>query len=224
MTGDSAAAALRRFPTVLLDFDGPICSVFSSFTSAEVAAALRERLGLGAAAPDSTDPFDVLRAAAADGGSAAAKAERALAELETEAVASAAPTRGAVELINELAQAGRRVAVVSNNSADAVRTFLEQRDLAKLITAVSARTDPQPGLLKPHPHLVARACALARSPAHHCVLVGDSVSDLEAARRFSVAFIGYANKPGKRERFEELEADAVVDSMDELRRARDGAR
>lgn len=76
MTLNPASAVLGRFPTVLLDFDGPICSIFSGFTSAEVAAALRERLGLGTAAPDSTDPFDVLRAAAEDSFGSAAKANR----------------------------------------------------------------------------------------------------------------------------------------------------
>lgn len=210
MTLESSAEVLRRFPTVLLDFDGPICSVFSSFTAAEVAAALRERLALGPAALDSTDPFDVLRAASADGHRSAAEAERAFAQLETEAVASAEPTPGAFELINELADTGRRVAVVSNNSAAAVRAFLEKHQLTKLITAVSARTEPEPGLLKPHPYLVDRACNFTRSPAHHCVLVGDSLSDLEAARSFAVAFVGYANKPGKREAFEQCEPDAVI--------------
>ncbi|WP_233564897.1 HAD family hydrolase [Micromonospora musae] len=47
-----------------------------------------------------------------------------------------------------------------------------------------------------------------------CVLVGDSVSDIEAAHAAGVAAIGYANKPGKRERF--AAADVVIDSMAEL--------
>jgi len=81
---------------------------------------------------------------------------------------------------------------------------------------VSARKDPSPALLKPHPYLLDRTCALTRSAAHQCVLLGDSLADLEAARRLSVAFVGYANKPGKREAFERLEPDAVVDRMDEL--------
>lgn len=216
MTRTAPADLLARFPTVLLDFDGPICSVFSGYTSAEVAAALRERLGLNNTALSSTDPFDVLRLAAEDGAESAAAAERALAKLETEAVASAEPTPGAFELINELARPERRIAVVSNNSSDAVNAFLQQHQLAKLITAVSARTDPSPSLLKPHPYLVDRACAMTRSPAHSCVLVGDSLSDLDAATRFSVAFIGYANKPGKREAFEERGASAIVHRMSEL--------
>lgn len=212
----SPAAVLSRFPTVLLDFDGPICSIFSGITSAEVAEALRQSLGLKYAAPDSTDPFDVLRVAAKDGLSDAAQAERALAELETAAVASAEPTPGAFELIDELAGAGRRLAVVSNNSAEAVRAFLDRHQLQKLVTAVSARDDPEPGLLKPHPYLISRACTLTKSPAHKCVLIGDSLSDLQAARRIAVAFIGYANKPGKREAFEEHKPGAVIDDMREL--------
>lgn len=111
MTRHAPAAVLGRFPTVLLDFDGPICSIFSGFTSAEVAAALRERLGFETSTPDSTDPFDVLRAAAKDSFGSAAKAEQALAQLEMEAVASAEPTPGAFELGERLGRAawvGRR--------------------------------------------------------------------------------------------------------------------
>ncbi|MEU8045890.1 HAD-IA family hydrolase [Micromonospora echinofusca] len=71
-----------------------------------------------------------------------------------------------------------------------------------------------PERMKPDPFpVLAAGRELGAEPAE-CVLVGDSVSDIEAAHAAGVAAIGYANKPGKRERFDA--ADAVIDSMAEL--------
>jgi beta-phosphoglucomutase-like phosphatase (HAD superfamily) len=47
-------------------------------------------------------------------------------------------------------------------------------------------------------------------------LVGDSFTDIEAAHSAGVASIGYANKPGKRERMAELRAGAVITSVADL--------
>jgi phosphoglycolate phosphatase-like HAD superfamily hydrolase len=49
-----------------------------------------------------------------------------------------------------------------------------------------------------------------------CVLIGDSLSDIEGARNAGVLSIGYANKPGKLERFTAAGADAVIANMGEL--------
>jgi phosphoglycolate phosphatase-like HAD superfamily hydrolase len=47
-------------------------------------------------------------------------------------------------------------------------------------------------------------------------LVGDSLTDIEAAQQPGVASIGYVNKPGKRERMTQLRAGAVITSMADL--------
>ncbi len=49
-----------------------------------------------------------------------------------------------------------------------------------------------------------------------CTLVGDSVSDIQAARLASVHSIGYANEPGKRESFTAAGAGAIIDSLADL--------
>lgn len=211
----SAAELIASKPNVLMDFDGPICSVFSGFTNRAVATELRKRIGLHSAAPTSTDPFDVLRSAAGDHRDAE-MAERELARLEVEAVTTAAPTSGAFDVLKGLARGGWRIVIVSNNSDTAVEAFLTRHDLGDYVAAVSARIDPDPQLLKPHPHLINRAFELAGSAADRCVLIGDSIADLEAARASGVAFIAFANKPGKREAFEHRRVDAVIERMTEL--------
>jgi HAD superfamily hydrolase (TIGR01509 family) len=94
----------------------------------------------------------------------------------------------------------RRVAVISNNSQAAVERYLAAPRLAAHVDVTVGRTQPDPALLKPHPHLILRALdALGSDPAT-CALVGDSISDIEAARAAGTASIGFANKPGKAER------------------------
>ena len=48
------------------------------------------------------------------------------------------------------------------------------------------------------------------------VLVGDSATDVAAARAAGVACVGYANKPGKAERLAAAGADAIVTDMTDL--------
>jgi phosphoglycolate phosphatase-like HAD superfamily hydrolase len=74
-------------------------------------------------------------------------------------------------------------------------------------------------LLKPAPYLVQLAMSDAAVPPARCVLVGDSLADLQAAHAVAVPVIVYANKVGKRAWAEEHGAEAVIDSMAELVRA-----
>ena len=57
--------------------------------------------------------------------------------------------------------------------------------------------------------------ALEAEPAQ-CTLVGDSVTDIQAAHLASVHSIGYANQPGMRERFAAVGVGATIDSLAEL--------
>jgi phosphoglycolate phosphatase len=115
-------AVLSGAAGVLLDFDGPVCSVFAGMPAAKVAAQLRVLVG-DVGAPESDDPFAVLRFAVSLGQDVANRVGRALRQLELEAVVSAAPTPGAEEFLRALVASGRHVAIVSNNSAEACGTI-----------------------------------------------------------------------------------------------------
>lgn len=67
-----------------------------------------------------------------------------------------------------------------------------------------------PGLLKPNPHLLLRALAQLSTQAEECVMVGDSVADIEAAQAAGVGVVAYANRPGKRSRLADHEPDALA--------------
>lgn len=222
----TAASVLAPRRHVLLDFDGPVCSIFGGTTDKAVATALRAFvLDLGLELPpgvvDTHDPFDILRFAASRGVEVADSVERELARLEVRAVETAKDTDGAHEAIRSIVDSGRSVTIVSNNSANAIRCYLGDRGLSGLIRGISARASSDPRLLKPSPHLLIQALADLNADVDECVMIGDSLADVQAAHKIGVAAIGYANKPGKEDRFQQAAAEAVIDHMSQLAAASD---
>lgn len=190
----------------------------------EVAKELRRRLAAaGIAIPAEIrsvpDPLEVFRVIAERGRSAGQLAQRELTLLETQAVATARPTIGAAELITTAHQVGLSVAVVSNNSGQAVAAYLHKYDLARYVSAVIGRDDPNPAHMKPSPHRVRQAVQMLRAIPAACVLVGDQVSDVTAAHSADLPAIGYANKPGKAERLAQAGADAVITRLADITEA-----
>ncbi|MFD8492042.1 HAD family hydrolase [Amycolatopsis sp. NPDC059657] len=215
MSSSALASVFARTSAILLDFDGPVCSVFSAFSPAAVARELRARLDF-VDLPVTNEPFEILYHVAQFKPLAATRAEAELAELETTAVRKAEATPGADTVLRHFKESGRRVVVVSNNSAAAVRAYLAQHDLDQYVTGIASRVDPNPALLKPHPHLLLDGAKILGLDIRQCLMLGDSATDIEAARSATAPVVAYANKPGKRERFEQLGPDAIVDDMTEL--------
>jgi beta-phosphoglucomutase-like phosphatase (HAD superfamily) len=206
---------------LLLDFDGPICSVFAGMSDDTVAKKLRRRLAsIGVAIPaevrSTSDPLEVFRAVAAHGRDLGQRAQRELTLLEIQAVKTAQPTDWAKELITTARQSGRSVTIVSNNSGQAVGTYLDDHCLARYVNAVIGRDDPNPAHMKPSPYRVRQALQILQGAPAECVLVGDSVSDVTAAHAADLAAIGYANKPGKDECLAKAGADAVITRLADL--------
>lgn len=215
---------ISRTRHLLLDFDGPVCSVFAGMSNDEVATELRRRLAAaGIAIPTEvrsvSDPLEVFRAIAARGRTAGQFAQRELALLETQAVATARPADGAAELITTAHQVGLSIAIVSNNSGQAIAAYLREHDLARYVSAVIGRDDPNPAHMKPSPYRVRQAVQMLQAAPADCVLVGDQVSDVTAAHGADLAAIGYANKPGKEERLARAGADAVITRLAEITEA-----
>jgi beta-phosphoglucomutase-like phosphatase (HAD superfamily) len=213
-------AILTRTRHLLLDFDGPICSIFAGLPAATVAGRLRKLLGDHPQMPgdiaSTPDPFAVFAYAATVSEDLAAQVETEMTDLELAAVATAAPTRYVHEVVTACQDSGRTVAVVSNNSARAVHSYLARHGLADRISLVVARTDHDPALLKPSPHLITWAVVSLDAGPGECTLVGDSVTDIQGARLAGVQSIGYVNKPGKRERFTAAGAGAIINSLADL--------
>jgi phosphoglycolate phosphatase len=220
--GDELAELLAGTRFLLLDFDGPTCAIFAGRPAQTVVRELLDVLAaehtpVPARLADAKDPFDVLRYAGTISTDLAHRVEAQLRTNEVEATRTATATPHATEVIDAWRSTGRPVAIVSNNSAAAVATYLS--DHAITVDHVAARTSADPALLKPSPHLITQATrALDAQPAA-CALVGDSPSDVAAARHAGVASVGYANKPGKHHTLADAGADVVIDDLQAIARA-----
>jgi HAD superfamily hydrolase (TIGR01509 family) len=209
---------------LLLDFDGPICSIFAGMSASTVADQLRSLLvsngiPLQEPLPDVDDPLEVLRFTSTLGPGAAERVESALRAAEVAASRTAQPTPHAREVILACHQTGRAVAVISNNSQAAVDAYLHEHGLAEHVDVVVGRTESDPSRLKPSPHLVVRALRALNGLPPSCTLVGDSVSDVKSANAAGTHSVGFANKPGKYERLVRAGAGAVVTTLAELEAA-----
>ncbi|AUI63355.1 HAD family hydrolase [Amycolatopsis sp. BJA-103] len=212
---------LQEKDHVFLDFDGPVCDVFAELPAREVADRLKRLVGpdLPADVRATADPFDVLEYAWSCGPNTAHVVERQLSRLEGEAVSQIAPAPGAQETIREWAAQGFTVTIVSNNSVDAIRSFLTVYELTEQVRRISARSTSDPGQLKPNPTLIEAAMrALGASPGQ-CVMIGDSAADVLAARAAGVASVALAVTPTKREALASVDPDALVSDLADLRSA-----
>src|SRR6266508_3603347 len=169
---------------LLLDFDGPICSVFAGTPAGAVADQLRDLLQTeGVTVPENAvgdqDPLGVLRHSTELGPEWVRRIEAALREAEVAAVRTATPTPQAREVMQACRRSSRPVAVVSNNSRAAVDAYLGAYGLAEYVDVIAARTEPDPGLMKPSPHLIAQAVRELEAELGESTLVGDSVTDIQ---------------------------------------------
>lgn len=125
------------------------------------------------------------------------------------AVKVAPMAKGIDSVLPSLTSSGHRVTIVSNNSEEAVRLFLDAHDLGDLVPGIAARTTADADLLKPSPHLLNVAASHLSVGPEECIMIGDSVS----SRNFGSAVIGFANKPRKLAALLDAGADAVVTKL-----------
>lgn len=216
----SIAQVLAATGPILLDFDGPVCTVFATVPSRHVAAQLRQIItDHGTALPeqlaDEPDPMQVLRytATLADQ-QLTSRVDDQLRHAERQAINGAAPTPYAREVIVAAYHASRPLAIVSNNSEPAIRAYLTNHRIAGYISHITGRAHANPEHMKPDPQPVINAVTALGAKPDRCVLLGDSASDIHAARAAGVHTIGYANKPGKRERLAHAGAEALAEGAE----------
>jgi len=222
MTADATdvlSPLLRRAPAILLDFDGPVCKVFADRSATIVADDLRRVLserGQPVEAARGLGPHELLTYAATLGPAEAKAIEDKLERAELTAVATSTPTPGVTEFLDACHRIGKPVAIVSNNNADAIASYLARQQLSHFVEHVEGRDPANSHHMKPHPWTIKRALAQLSVQPSNCVLIGDAVTDLHAAAAADVPAIGYANRPTKVAPLEEAGALAVVTSMIDL--------
>ncbi|MGA4683568.1 HAD family hydrolase [Micromonospora sp. AB353] len=215
----------RDVRALLLDFDGPVCSIFANYPAPRVAREILDLLvsqgfALTKDLAGESDPLEVLRHTGSSTDYELTRlVEDALIEAEVNAASTAEPTAYGREVIVAARQLHLPIAVVSNNSPQAVDAYLREHRLSQHVVKTVGRAYADPLRMKPNPApIVDAAASLGVVPAL-CVLVGDSLSDIEGAKAAGARVIGYANKPAKVAAFQEAGADAVVTSMRQIAQA-----
>jgi phosphoglycolate phosphatase len=221
VTGRSIEQVIKGTRHLLLDFDGPVCSIFAGIGAGNVATQLRDSLSTaGFALPDAArhtdDPLEVFRLAATVSDDAAMTAQQLLTAFETRAVPTAQPTKGSADLIVTANRTGRTVTIVSNNSGAAIAAYLADHHLTGYVRAIVARDDHDPDRMKPDPYRVRAAVGMLDADNSECALVGDTTADVFAGLLAGVPVIGYANKPGKAEDLADVQAAAVTADLAEI--------
>ncbi|MFV0135107.1 HAD family hydrolase [Streptomyces sp. HMX87] len=216
---------VTRARVVLWDFDGPICRLFAGHKAQQVARELVEWLhaqglrGLLTAEEQRTaDPQVVLHAVDRmhPRSDLVAALEERLTDAELTAAASAWPTPYADPLIRTLVATGVRLAITTNNSPRTARAYLRSRNLEECFAPhVYGRTGNL-ALLKPHPYCLDRALTATGATKAATLMIGDTPSDLLAARRAGVGFLGYARDDAKLKLLEEAGAVDVVRSLESV--------
>lgn len=207
---------------VLWDFDGPICRLFAGHSAERVASDLVDWLEgrglhglLTEQERESLDPHAVLRAVDRRhrGSDLVAELEERLTHEELKAASSAMPTAYADPLIRTWTAVGSRLAITSNNSPRVISRYLGDRGLTGCFAPhIYGRTEDL-SRLKPDPHCLIRALRAVGAAPSTALMIGDTPSDLEAARRAEVPFLGYARNRPKAKLLEDAGATLVVRSL-----------
>jgi HAD superfamily hydrolase (TIGR01662 family) len=206
---------------VLLDFDGPVCSVFSHYPASVVADELRSDLAdrgidVTGGVAGISDPLAVLRWTWNNQPQVIKEVEAVLVAAERHAVRSARSTPNAHLAIKAAQQSGRPVAIVSNNSKAAINDYLHQHGIASNVAAIAARPFGNPEVMKPNPALVLDALHSIGVHPESCVFVGDATTDIEAGRAAGVRVVGYAKTPRHVAALAAAGPDMLIESMREL--------
>ncbi|MET7691034.1 HAD family hydrolase [Streptomyces sp. NPDC005483] len=206
---------------VLWDMDGPICQLFSGYPAHQIAGELIhkiDQLGMGGLLTEqeriSNDPQEALRGVHERhrGSDLVLELEEWLTRRELTAVATAMPTPYADPLIRTWWSYGVRFAITTNNAAVAASSYVESRQLTDCFPYVYGRT-PNLDLMKPNPYCLEQAIKAMGAVPSTTLMIGDTPTDLEAAQRAGVAFLGYARNKGREQILKEAGAEVVVGSM-----------
>ena len=207
---------------VLWDFDGPICRLFAGHSAEVVADDLVDWLtsrGLHGLVTDTErntlDPHLVLRAVDRrhPGSDLVAELEERLTKEELRATSTAMPTAYADILIQTWRARRVRMAVSTNNSPRVVRAYLDDRELTPCFAPhIYGRTQDLHHL-KPDPHCLNRALRAMGAAPDAALMIGDSPTDLQAARTAGVPFLGYARNERKAKLLTEAGAECIVQSL-----------
>ncbi|GAA2656746.1 hypothetical protein GCM10010307_70690 [Streptomyces vastus] len=212
---------------MLVAFDGTICDLFGPAPTAHIAeeikAMAREEWGvLDQVVEDCDDSHGILlalrdmykrRSPVPLSHMPLDLAHRIVTRHEYAAVATAEAAPDLEPLLDALTALCKRLVVVSNNAEGPVCEYLEREQLQSKFVDVCGRDPHEPGHMKPHPDSLLRAlkCLEGLAPSG-ALMIGDQLTDLEAAQKAGVRFLGYTHDAARMREMRQGGADWVVAS------------
>ncbi|MGN6215684.1 MAG: HAD family hydrolase [Solirubrobacterales bacterium] len=136
------------------------------------------------------------------------------AEAYGELIGEVEPMKGARELIEQLRDEGSTVILASSAKQEEVDHYLDLLDVRDLIDGWTTSADVE--ATKPEPDLVHAALEKA-GDGGPAVMVGDSVWDVEAAKRAGLPTLAVLTGGFSEDELREAGAAQVVETIDELR-------
>ena len=121
---------------------------------------------------------------------------------------------GARPLLQRVADSDLQVVLATSAPDNELALLRSTLDCDDLVSAITSSQDVEEA--KPRPDIVEVAMDKAGVTAAHAVFVGDTVWDVEAARRAGVACIGVLSGGVSRGELEDAGAAAVFDNADDL--------
>jgi HAD superfamily hydrolase (TIGR01509 family) len=139
-----------------------------------------------------------------------------------ELIGEVAPMEGSHELLEELNRRGHTVVLASSAKAKEVDHYLDLIGARALARAWTTAADVS--ATKPEPDLIHCALQKVGGDAGRASMVGDSTWDAEAAKRAGVAMLAVMTGGFAREELLDAGAEAVFESVAELRERLDETR
>lgn len=200
MPSEALTSLLASCDTLLFSFDALLCHLFADDlkTVSDLLLHTARDLGLSVSAHRPSDPVGVFRALLRQATrSQTRRLDQLLASAEMKAARDAVAQPSIAALLQTLAHGKWRLAIVTDHSAAAVRTFITRLPLPaatrRHITIVGRSSHP--ARMKPHPHTLTQALQELGGSFDRTVLVGGSPLDAAAAQRARITFIGVAPAP-----------------------------
>lgn len=215
---------LSSFKTIILDFDGTIIELFKGVDQKELIEQIRRALRENNIETQSTNnPFDLFfQLLSLDLQDLSLKEfllnliDSKIKEKEIQRATLNSSIPGFLDFINFLILNKKKIAIVSNNSKEAIEAFLKVNNIKEDILILGRETF-HPELMKPNPILLQKAIQELNSNPNETVYIGDHPNDYYCSIKIPTNFIGFAVNKKKEERLVNLNKDfPIVKSYEEL--------
>lgn len=216
--------AVTHWNALIFDFDGTICFLFKNYALHHTALTLHESMKrYGVRFDADRDAFDVFEEILLQTTAQSNARQQALMDAnhiltcaEIEAIRTAEPVKGFVEIFPTILKAGMPIGVATNNSSPCVQAYIK-RYFPQADLPIVGRNGLHPEWMKPNPWSIFTVLQEMRCDAEHAVLIGDTQRDYDAALNAGCQFIGLASTKVKEQRLSQvLTNQKMVHDFDEL--------